>query len=369
MRDSGLTGSGAAARASEAGAALFEADGFIEALARKLRRHPKRIVFPDGEDERVVRVAGELVRREAAVPMLVGRANVIRRMAEEAGIELEFVKILDPRHSSDVAVFCRYLTRIERFRGREIENAREVVMQPHYFGAMMIQYGHADGLVGGNLSLPVSVFRPLLQLVKPMPDVPRVFATAILHGAHLPHFGSEGVLYLADCGMNPEPSISELAAIAVEAGKLARIHLGRRPRVALVSHSTMGSSHLPAAERVRAATELARQRADGNEVRIDGELQVDVALVPEAAEIKLSHVSAQQPADVLVFPNLDAAHVALKLLQHVAGARVFGPLVCGLGRPAAQVPRTVSAESLLGTALAVGVEAIKFHQLYPDGEV
>ena len=250
-----------------------------------------------------------------------------------------------------------------------MENACEVVAQRNYFGAMMIQYGHADGLVGGNQSLPMAVFRPLLQLVKPMPGIPRAFAVGILQGEELPHFGSTGVLYLADCGMVPKPTIEELAAIAVDTGRLARLQLGRRPRVALLSHSTKGSSSEPEAELVRAAAELARQRAGANEIEIDGELQADVALVPEAAEIKLPNASRKQAADVLVFPNLDAAHIALKLLQHVAGARVIGPLIRGLGRPAAQVPRSVSSRRLLGTALAVAVEAVKYHELYPDGEV
>jgi len=346
-----------------------KADAFTNSLIEKLKRHPKRIVFTDGADERVLRVAAEMVRLEVGAPILLGKREEIRALASSLGISLEFVKVLDPAHAADLALFCSYLQRLERFRGVELDNACVVVAQPHYFGAMMIQYGQADGLVGGNLSVPSGIFRPLLHLVKPLPSVPRVFSVAILSAPHLKHFGRDGVLFLADCGLNPELSTEQMAAIAVESGQLARIYFGRRPRVALLSHSTMGSAQNAAALQVRAATELARQRVDPDEVEIDGELQADVALDPRAAEVKLPNAEFKHPADVLVFPNLDAAHITLKMLQHVGGAGVYGQLILGLARPAAQVSRVIDVASLFGTALAVGVEAIKYHELYPDGEV
>ena len=342
---------------------------FTSSLIGKLQRHPKRIVFTDGEDERVLRVAAEMVRLEVGVPILLGDVATIRTMAEAAEIDLTFVKVLNPAEASDLDLFCSYLSKIERYRGVELANACEVVEQPHYFAAMMIQYGQADGLVGGNTSLPSSVFRPLRRVVKPVPKVPRIFSVAVLEAPHLAHFGSEGLLFLADCGMNAELTVEQLAAMAVETGHLARIYFGRRPRVAFLSHSTHGSSPTPATQSLQAATELARQGVDSNEIEIDGELQADVALDPTAAEIKLPNAAHKKPADVLIFPNLDAAHISLKLLRHVGGAQVFGPLVMGLSRPAAQVARTVTPASLLGTAMAVGVEAIKYHELYPDGEV
>jgi phosphotransacetylase len=236
---------------------------------------------------------------------------------------------------------------------------------------MMIQYGHADAFVGGNGSTPAAVFRALLHLVKPLPEVPRAFSAVVAVGPHLASFGSGGILFLADCGVNADPAVVELAAIGVETGKLANHYLGRTPRVVFLSHSTKGTSNMPSARRVAAATELARQQVIGGvlDIEVDGELQLDVALDPEAAEIKLPGRELKRAADALIFPNLDAGHIAVKLLQHVAGARIYGQIIVGLARPAAQVPRTVGIDSLLGTALAVGVEAIKYHQLYPDGEV
>jgi phosphotransacetylase len=305
------------------------------------------------------------------VPILLGPREDILALAKELEVDLTFVKVLEPAKSTDLPLFCERLKRIQRYKGVEMANACEVVAQPQHFASMMIQYGQADAMVGGNLSIPAAVFRALLHMVKADPSVPKVFSVAVLAASHLEHFGPEGTLYLADAGMIPDPTVDELAAIAEKTGALARHYLGRRPRVVMLSHSTMGSAGTDSAKKVAAATELARQHiaASGGEVELDGELQLDVALDADAAEIKIPGMTRKDPADVLIFPNLDAAHISLKLLQHVAGARVYGQLIVGLSRPAAQVARTVDATSLLGTALAVGVEAVKYHELYPDGEM
>ncbi len=343
-------------------------NSFTESLIAKLQRHPKRVVFTDGEDERVLRVAAQMVKEEVGIPILLGDKAKILSLAEDHGIGLDFIKVLEPEKAGDFEIFCEFLQRTEHIRGIEITNAAEIIRQPAYFGAMMIQYGQADGLVGGNISFPASIFRSLLHLVKPVPTVPRVFSVAILFAPHLAHFGREGVLFLADCGLNEDLSSEQLAAIAMETGQLARVYLGRRPRVALLSHSTKGSASTSSGREVQAATEIARQRVNPDEVDIDGELQADAALDPLASEIKLPNAEFKQAADVLVFPNLDAANIALKLLTHVGGARSYGQFILGLTRPAAQVSRTMDVEGIYGTALAVGVEAIKYHEAYPQGE-
>ncbi len=220
--------------------------------------------------------------------------------------------------------------------------------------------------------MPATVFRAAMTMIKPVKEVPQVFGAMILVASpHLKNFGRDGILFLADCGVIPEPTVKQLASIAIETGKLARHFLGRTPRIAMLSHSTHGSATTDSAQKVKAATELARQKINSDylKMEIDGELQADVALDASAAEIKLSDRTAQDSADVLVFPNLDAGHISLKLLQHVGGAQNYGQLILGLSRPAAQVPRTASVEHIFGTAAAIAVEAIKFHQLYPDGEI
>ena len=350
-------------------------DGFLQPnpfttfLFNKLRRHPKRIVFTDGEDLRVLRVAERLVSMEAAVPVLLGSREAIRALAAAHGVSLRFVNVLEPAKAADFGLFCQRFEKMERYRRLEVKDATEIVSRPHYFGALMVQYGQADAFVGGNASLPATLIRALLNTIKPLPEVPRVFAATVLVASHLHHFGRDGVLFLADCGLVPMPTVEQLAAIAIQTGKLARHFLGRTPLVAMLSHSTKGTATTEDARRVAAASALAMQRCvtEMIDLRVDGELQADVALDPAAAEVKLAGV--RESADVLVFPNLDAGHISLKLLQHVGGAVNYGQMVMGLARPAAQVSRAASCETILGAAAAVGVEAIKYHELYPEGEV
>ncbi|MGL5019428.1 MAG: phosphate acyltransferase [Luteolibacter sp.] len=340
-------------------------------LLEQLRRHPKRVVFTEGEDIRVIQAAARLVAEEAVAPILLGNRQRIRDLAESRGVSLKFVHIIDPPLASDFKLFCQRVENMARYRTMQIGDPAELVARPHYFGALMVQYGQADALVGGNQALPAAYFRALLHTIKPLPDVPKIFGVSILTGSHLKHLGGSDILFLADSGLIPNPDVSELAAIALETGKLARHFLGRKTYVAMLSHSTKGSANTPDARRMAAAAALAqaevlRQFLD---ISIEGELQADVALDPEAAEIKMPSAAARPTADVLVFPSLDAAHISLKLLQHVAGAQNYGQLILGLSRPAAQVPRTATVETIFGTAAAIAVEAIKFHQLYPDGEV
>jgi phosphotransacetylase len=339
-------------------------------LLEQLRRHPKRVVFTDGEDLRVLRAAARLVALEAVIPILLGDRERIRTLAAKNDVSMNFIKVLDPPHASDFKLFCQRVENMARYRSIQQGNPAEIVARPHYFGSLMVQYGQADALVAGNKASPATVYRALLNAIKPLPDVPKIFATTILIGAHLSHLGGDGILFLADCGIIPNPDVEQLAAIAVETGKLAHHFLGRTPLVAMLSHSTKGSAGTPDARRMAAAAALARERVSNEflNIEIEGELQADVALDPEAAEVKLPGADKRHTADVLVFPSLDAAHISLKLLQHVAGAQPYGQLILGLARPAALVPLTASEETIFGTAAAVAVEAIKYHQLYPQGD-
>ncbi len=334
-------------------------------LYQTLKRHPKRIVFADGEDIRVIRVAVRMVQMEIAAPILIGNRERIHKLAKENSLPMTFINVIDPSTTSDIELFCDRLTKVSRYRGKEISKPLEIVSRPHNFAAMMIQYGHADGMIAGNKSLPTSVFRAATTMIKPLPKVATVFGAVILTAPNINNFGRDGILFMADCGVIPDPDVKQLASIAVETGKLAHHFLGRRPRVAMLSHSTHGSSETASAKKVIAATQLARQRIREEllNIDIDGEIQADVALDNSTAEIKVLDARAKDPADVLVYPNLDAGHISLKLLEQLAGAQGHGQLIMGLTRPAAQVSRSISEEGLLGTAAIVGAEAIKTNDL------
>jgi phosphotransacetylase len=340
-------------------------------LLDQLRRHPKRVVFTEGEDARVIEAAARLVQEEVVAPILLGDRAKIRAMAAEAGIPMKFIHVIDPPTASDYQLFCKRVENMARYRSMQVGDAGELVARPHYFGSLMVQYGQADAIVGGNQAMPAAYFRALINTIKPLPHVAKLFGVTVLVGSHLQHVGGDGLLFLADTGLIPDPDVSQLATIAVETGKLATHMLGRPARVAMLSYSTKGSATTESARKMAAAAALARDIAAREflGILIDGEVQADVALDPSAAEIKLADTGVRESADVLVFPSLDAANISMKLLQHVAGAQGYGQIIMGLARPAAQVPRTATPNTIFGTAAAVAVEAIKYHELYPQGEV
>jgi len=329
------------------------------------------VVFTEGEDLRVIEAAARLVSEEVVAPILLGNREKIHSMAAQAAISMKFIHVIDPPQAGDFDLFRRRVENMARYRTMKIGEAEQLVSRPHYFGALMVQYGQADAVVGGNQAVPAGFYRALINTIKPLPHVPKLFSVMVLTGAHLQNMGGNGLLFLADTGLTPEPDVQQLSTIAVETGKLASHMLGRPARIALLSHSTKGSFNSESARKMAAAAALARDivAREYIQLHIDGEVQADVALDPAAAETKLADPGAKQSADVLVFPNLDAAHIGMKLLQHVAGANAYGHIVMGLARPAAQVPRTASPNTIFGTAAAVAVEAIKYHQLYPQGEV
>jgi len=339
-------------------------------LIEQLQRHPKRVVFTEGEDIRVIQAAARLVALEAVAPILLGDVARIRALAAEHGVPLNFVRVINPKTSSDLPLFVKRAENMARYRASGQIDSEETLVRPHYFGAMMVQYGHADALVGGNQAIPAVFFRALLQTIKPQAGIGRIFGVTALMAPHFPLLGDDRVIFLADTGLNPDPDVNLLSTIAIETGKLAHHFLGRTPVVALLSHSTKGSSTTPEARKVVAATALAKDRIAREflDIHLDGELLADVAIDPCAAETKLADASNRAIADVLVFPNLDAAHISMKLLQHLGGAQNYGQIILGLSRPAAQVPRTASVETIFGTAAAVAVEAIKYHQLHPDSD-
>jgi phosphotransacetylase len=339
-------------------------------LIEQLQSHPKRVVFTEGEDIRVIQAAAQMVALEAVAPILLGDVARIRALAAEHGVPLNFVRVINPKTSSDLPLFVKRAENMARYRASGQVDTAETIARPHYFGAMMVQYGHADAIVGGNQAIPASYFRALLHNIKPQAGIDRIFGVTVLMAPHFPLLGEDRVIFLADTGLNPDPDVSLLSTIAIETGKLAHHFLGRTPVVALLSHSTKGASTTPEARKVAAAAALAQDRTTREflDIRLDGELQADVAVDPCAAETKLPDAASRDIADVLVFPNLDAAHISMKLLQHLGGAQNYGQIILGLARPAAQVPRTASVETIFGTAAAVAVEAIKYHQLHPDSD-
>lgn len=339
---------------------------FIGSVIEKLQRHPKRIVFPEGTEPRVLQAARQFYSLRLGVPILLGDRTRVKEAAERLNVSLEGVRIINPAESEELDPFARRFELLRRFKGIKETEARDALLKPNYFGAMMVAMHQADGLVSGTNEITGSVLRPLFQIIKVAPQQTTASSCMVMEVSDT-RFGDEGVMFMADCGVIPEPTVDQLSDIAVSTARFARQLLGTRPRVALLSYSTKGSATHASIGKVKAAAALAEQKAGQKQVEadFDGELQVDAALIPEIAARKLPESKVAGHANVLIFPDLNAGNIASKLIQHVARANAYGQILLGLDRPAADVSRGSNAHDILGVAAIVGVQAVEYGKLYP----
>jgi phosphate acetyltransferase len=340
---------------------------FIESVFEKLRKHPKRVVFPEGEEPRILAAAAEFVRLGLGVAVLLGQRERVEAAAKEVGISLKKINIIDPDEAQDLPLFIRRLEMLHRYKGIAETDARKIITNVNYFGAMMLQNGQVDSLVGGATSNSGSILRPLFQLIKPLAGVKSISSCMVLQVPN-EKYGDKGVFTFADCGVIPNPNVEQLAGIATESARLFRQLTGGLPRVAMLSYSTKGSAQTQDTEKIVAATALAKQMLfDKLQVgEVDGELQVDTALIKEIAEIKAPGSPVAGQANVLIFPDLNSGNIAVKLTHRLAGGEAYGQILLGLDKPAADLSRGASVHEIVGVAAIVSLQAIEYRRLYPD---
>ena len=277
---------------------------FIGSVIEKLQRHPKRIVFPEGTEPRVLQAARQFHSLRLGAPILLGDRTEIKEAAAALNVSLEGVRIINPAESEDLDNFARRFEILRRYKGMKSQEARDAMIQPSYFGAMMVAMHQADGFVSGTSQHVTSVLRPLFQIIKVAPQTTTASSCKIME-VEDSGYGEKGVIFMADCGVIPEPTVEQLADIAVSTAQLARQLLGVRPRVALLSFSTKGSANHPSIGRIQAATALAQKKAMEKKLDadFDGELQVDAALVPDIAVRKSATRQNRWPCQRADFPR------------------------------------------------------------------
>ncbi len=342
---------------------------FIGNVIEKLQRHPKRVVFPEGEEPRVLLAARQFQALRLGAPILLGPPQRIKGIASDLKVPLDGIRIINPEESDELENFVRRFISLRRDKGARATEAREALMQPNYFGAMMVAMRQADALVSGASHTTGSVLRPLFQILKVAPQN-TVASSCMVMEVEDSRLGENGVLFMADCGVMPEPTAEQLAEIAVATAQLARHLLNVKPRVALLSYSTKGSATHPSIGKMKAATALAERKAKDKflEAEFDGEMQVDTALVPEIAGRKTNDPKVAGHANVLIFPDLNSGNIASKLVRIVSRANAYGQILLGLNRPAADVSRGSNAHDVLGVAAIVGLQANDFQALYPNAD-
>lgn len=334
-------------------------------LIERLQRHPKRIVFSEGADPRVLQAARQWVTRRMGAPILLGDRKLIKETAARLSLDLKGMRIIEPGLSEDIAGFADQLEQLRAEKGLMITDVRAAVRDTGYYATLMLVNAQADGMVGGATVSAASALRPLFQLIPRQEHVQTASSLMILDWDEK-KIGTDGTLFLSDCGVIPEPTAEQLCDIALSTAMIARHLTNDVPRVAMLSYSSKSNSQHPAIVKMRRATELARNKAAAAQLpmEIEGELQVDAALDTTIASAKQITGPVAGHANVLIFPDLNSGNIAFKLIQLLAGANTFGQIITGLNRPAAEISRGASAHDVFGAAAVVGCQAIDRRLLY-----
>ncbi len=337
----------------------------IDNLVGKLQRHPKRFVFAEGADPRILQAARQVVTRRMGVPILLGERGAIKSLARRLDISLDGMRMIEPERSEEFETLAAAYAGIRRAKGATLEDARTALHGNSTFATMMLATGQVDALISGATVSASSALRPLFQIIPKLEGV-KTASSLLIVDMEARDVGISGVLFMADCGVLPEPTAEQLADIAVTTAHVAHHLTDALPRVALLSFSTNRSSSHPSLERIRIATALARERAAslGLALEIEGEMQVDAALDPATALTKAAGGTVAGRANVLIFPDLNSGNIGSKLVQILAGANGYGQIITGLSKPAAEISRGASAHDILGAVAIVGCQAIDHRLLY-----
>ena len=317
----------------------------LEQIKANAQKYSKRIVLPEGTEERTLKAAEVILSEGIAQLILLGKPEDILKQAEKLGLKnIEKDTIIDPDSHAKKEVYADLLVELRKSKGMTKEQALILVVDPLYLATLMIKNGDADGEVAGAINATGDVLRPAFQIVKTEPGI-SVVSGAFMLLTNKPEFGENGLLVVADCAVHPNPTAEELAEIAVVTARTARNIAKIEPRVAMLSFSTKGSAKNELVDKVVKATELAQKMAPN--VMIDGELQADAALVPSVGNLKAPGSSVAGKANVLIFPSLEVGNISYKLVQRIAGIEAVGPVLQGMAAPINDLSRGCSVNDII----------------------
>ena len=324
----------------------------IDKIKAKAKADIKHIVLPEGEEIRNVQAAVMIRDQGLAKLTLLGNPAKVKEVA--AGADLTGIDIIDPADSDKAPLYAATLYDLRKAKGMTEEEAARKVADPMYYGIMMVKLGDADGLVSGAIHSTGDMLRPALQVIKSKPGMKTV-SSCFLMECPDKSFGDNGVMIFSDCGVNIDPDAEQLANIALGAADSARSLAGMEPRVAMLSFSTKGSAKHDNVTKVQEATRIAKEMAP--DLALDGELQLDAALVEKVGQLKAPGSKVAGHANTLVFPDLDAGNIGYKLVQRLAHAEAYGPILQGIAKPCNDLSRGCSAEDIVATVAITACQA------------
>lgn len=329
--------------------------GFIDTLKERAKANVKTIVLPETEDKRTLAATEKILKEGIAKVILVGNEEAVKKSAAEDGYDISGAQIVDPATSEKTQGYIDKLVELRQKKGMTPDQAKEILLNQYlYYGVMMVKMGDADGMVSGACHSTADTLRPCLQILKTKPGTKLVssFFVMVVPDCDM---GENGTFVFSDCGLEQNPDSEKLAAIALSAAESFKLLVGDEPRVALLSHSSKGSAKHADVDKVVEAVKIAQANAPEG-VMVDGELQLDAAIVPSVGASKAPGSPVAGKANVLVFPDLDAGNIGYKLVQRLAKAEAYGPMTQGIAAPVNDLSRGCSAEDIEGVIAITAVQ-------------
>lgn len=326
----------------------------LEKIIESAKNDVKKIILPEGTEERTIKATEKIIKGKIANVILIGNEDLIKSKANSLGVNIEGATIVDPIKSEKYDEYVNLFFELRKNKGMTIEKAKEIVKDEIYFGTLMLKNGDADGLVSGAVHTTADLLRPGMQIIKTSPGT-KIVSSFFIMDVPNKNYGHDGILFFGDSAVNPNPTAEELACIAISTADNAKALSGIDPKVALLSFSSMGSAKHELVDKVIEANRIANElRPD---LMIEGELQLDTAIVADVCKTKAPNSRIKGMANILIFPDLQSGNIGYKLVERLANADAIGPICQGFSKPLNDLSRGCNVNDIVTMVAVTAVQA------------